>query len=191
MMALLFSACAGPQTMAEYNAKAGQPVHPRRIAIFPIQPGPASADSVDLLAQTLTAAFSARFDVSQVQPPHAGLVEPEKPTLIDHLLLARDDYGADAVLFGKIVDYRQHEPPSITMDLKLIATKDGTLLWSAAGTIDAAEPDVERRIKKYFNKFQEKDRSRFGWRVILLAERRYVQFAANEFLNTISPHWRP
>lgn len=194
IIAMLCSACAGPRltnSMAQYTARAGQPVHPRRIAIFPIENGPATKDSARLMTQVLTTAFSQRFDVSQVRIARTGIIEHEAPTLIDDLLLARDDYGADAVLFGKIIDYRRHDPPSITMRLKLISTTDGELLWSGSGTIDASQPDVEWRVKQYFRDLQESGRSLFGWRMVILAERRYAQFVANEFLLTINPYWRP
>ena len=194
IIAMLCSACAGPRltnSMLEYTTRAGHPVHTRRIAIFPIEKGPAPKDSARLMTQVITTAFSQRFDVSQIRITRTGIIEPEEPTLIDNLLLARDEYGADAVLSGKIIDYRTHDPPAITMSLKLISTTDGELLWSGSGTIDASHPDIEWRVKQYFRKLQESDRSLFGWRTVILAERRYVQFVANEFLLTISPYWRP
>jgi hypothetical protein len=163
----------------------------RRIAVIPFEPGPAPESAAELMKNILAAELSKRYDVVEFLRPPVGLVQPEGPTLIDELLMARDELGADAALLGKIVGYRPHDPPTITMSLSLISTTDGTVIWAASGTIDSARPDVEERIKEYYTRTQERSRSLFGWRTMLLAERRYLQFVANEFLLTMSAHRRP
>jgi len=194
LITLLCTACGTHRARIpaqQYGGASNEPTQPRVIAVFPIEPGPAPQESAELLTRTLVSVLSTRYEVAQVELPPAGLVEPEKRILIDDLLLARDKFRADAVLMGKIIDYRRRDPPSLTMSLKFISTEDAKLLWAASRTIDSAQPNIEERVRTYFAEVQESNRSLFGWRTVLLAERRYIQFVANEFLRTMDPHWRP
>jgi len=194
LVALLSAACAGPQrsrSVSRCRADAARLPAVRKIAVFPIEPGPAPEESVNLMKGTLTALLSRRYEIVEFERPRGGLVEPPAGFLIDDLLLAREKFGADAALMGEIIAYRRHDPPAITMGLKLISTEDASTLWEASGTVDSARPEVEKRIKEYYARTQESGRSFFGWRTVLLAERRYVQFVANEFLLTMNPHRRP
>ena len=193
-LVLLCAACGRPwpQGMLEqYRAQNFEPGTTRRVAMLPIEPGTAPPPSVQLIRDALVAMLSARYDVVQLPATPAGLVDPAGAMLIDGLLAARDKAGADAVLQTKIVDYRACEPPSITMTVRLISTDSGQVVWMASGTIDSARPDVERRIKEYFSHTQNADESLFGWRTMLLSERRYAQFVANEFLLSVNQPRRP
>jgi hypothetical protein len=194
LVTLSSGACARPRReglVNRHRADIARLPDVRRIAILRIDPGPAPEKSVELIQRTLRTMLTRRYEVVEFQPPRRGLVEPAGRILIDNLLLAHEKLGADALLAGEIINYRRHEPPAITMSLKLISTEDATVLWAASGTVDAARPDVEKRIRDYYSRTQESGRNLFGWRTVLLAERRYVQFVANEFLLTINPQRRP
>ncbi len=194
LLTLLCSSCGSvrqDRPVQRYHADAASLPRVRRIALFPIEPGPAPEESAELMKQTLAATLSRRYNVVHYHPQHAGIVQPQHITLIDDLLRAREKFGADAALMGEIIDYRRNDPPSVTMSLQLISTQDGSLIWAATGTVDSARPAIERRIRRYYKHTQESKRSLFGWRTMLLAERRYAQFVANEFLLTMNPQRRP
>jgi len=186
--------CSGPQpkdALQRYRAVNTEhpPVH--KIAMLPIEPGPARDESVRLIAQTIAAGLAPYYDVVMLEPKHEGIVEPGQELLVDTLLAAREQTNADALLVAGIIDYRRIEPPSVTMSLRLYSTTTGELLAAVSGTLDAANPRTERLVKKYYEQLQEADRSLYGWRTVLIAERRYAQFVAGRFLATINPETPP
>ncbi|HUS57327.1 MAG TPA: hypothetical protein VM141_01635 [Planctomycetota bacterium] len=192
--ALLCPACSGPQpkdSLERYRAVKTDTAGLRTIAMLPMERGPASEESVEIIKQSIAAGLARHYNVVLLRRVPAGIVAPEEELLVDTLLAAREETGADAVLEAKIIDYRRHEPPAITMSLRLHSTTTGEVLASVCGTLDSANPDTEKLVKQYFEKTQEGDRSLLGWRTMLLAERRYAQFAADRFLLSMNPETRP
>lgn len=190
MVVCICAACTGPKppgTLERYRAQNIDLLKTHRIAMLPIERGAASPASARIVADAITAALSAHYDVVQFERRQAGLVGPGPASLLDDLLEARNRYGADALLQSKIIEYRPFEPPSITMSLRMISATNGQMLWKVSGSIDSARPEVERRVKDYFEWSQHSGDSLYGWRTMLLAERRYAQFVADEFLLSVSP----
>jgi len=189
-LALLVCGCAAPRyykgPLNAYTAQAATLPAIRTIAIFPFDRGPASPQSARLVEDTLATQLARRYRVVRYHPPAPGTVQQPPAGLVEDLLAARDTLRADAALLGAIVDYRPYEPPSITMSLKLLSTTDGSVIWAASGTIDAARPDIEQRVRKYYTHARRPTASLFGWRSILLAERQYANYVANEFLLTFN-----
>ena len=193
LAALLAAGCTGDPEVVNpinrYRAESETIRGVTRIALLPVDRGPASESSARLLADAVEAALAGEFDVVDFQPRRMGLVE-SKLTLLDALVEARTERGADAALAVRIVAWRPDDPPSVTMSMELISTSDARLLWSAAGTLDAAREDVRERVRR-FCRGRAADEGLFGWRATLLAERRYAEFAAVEFLSTIDSPGHP
>jgi len=188
------AACTGPEppgTLERYRARNIDLQKTYRIAVLPIEPGPAAPKSAEIVADAVTTALSAHYDVVRFERRPTGLVGPGPASLLDDLLEARNRYAADALLQSRIIAYQPFQPPSITMSLRMVSATNGQMLWKVAGTIDSARPEVERRAKEYFDRMQQADDSLCGWHTMLLAERRYAQFVADEFLLTVSPISQP
>ena len=184
-VAITTSGCTRPEPsspLERYRAQNTDLQKIRRIAILPIDARGVPQQSVELINSTLATALAARYDVVPLQRRPSGLVQPAGAALLDDLVDANDRLMADAVLQVKITDYRPYEPPAITMSMRMISTTNAQVLWSVTGTLDSARPSVEKRLKEYYAKSHGADDSLLGWRALLMVERRYAQFAANEFL---------
>jgi len=194
LLVVACAACTGPEppgTLERYRARNIDLLKTYRIAVLPIEHGPASPASAKIVGDAIAKALAAHYDVVRFERRQTGLVGPGPASLLDDLLEARNRYGADALLQSKIIEYRPFQPPSITMSLRMISATNGQMLWKVSGSVDSARPEVERRVKDYFERSQQADDTLYGWRTMLLAERRYAQFVADEFLLTVSPLSQP
>ena len=100
------------------------------------------------------------------------------------VLALRNKYDVDAIIFGNITHYRPYEPMLLGVKVDMISTDTGDVVWSADGVFDSNENDVAELVKQYFENTHQKS-SLYGWKLILLSMRRYAQFVANQFTETL------
>jgi hypothetical protein len=105
---------------------------------------------------------------------------------VDTILALRNQYGADAIIFGNITHYRPYEPMLLGVKVGMFSTDSGLVVWSADGVYDSNENEVAEQVKQYFESTHQKN-ALYGWRLILLSMRRYSQFVANQITKTLQP----
>jgi hypothetical protein len=153
---------AGPryQPTNVYLAVRKLPENLRRTAILPLHfdGQPPAEESRALLQNTLRdeAIATRKFEVIPVPAEQlrrwigqASLL-PEGPMPPDLLRKLRDEAGCDAVMLGRIPSYRPYAPVAIAVDLKLVRTETGQILWGVDELFDSARGDVARAARDFF-----------------------------------------
>jgi hypothetical protein len=93
-----------------------------------------------------------RVDVLQEDHPELRDLDLEKrdPYTIAELAAIRKTLRCDAVLFGKMVQYRPYPGTQIGLYLRLVDLKDGKLLWAVDDIWDTTDRNTYRRIKNFY-----------------------------------------
>jgi len=160
----------------------------RTVLVLPI----ASHDAVPAHAEALRTAFAqvlrnaCGFDV--VSPDVASLPRATR----DELLSARGreagalvrfhrEWGADAVLFGRLAFSRPHGEPGIGLELELVDARDGTPLWRAQDVVDARDPAVRASLLR----FRELETGAAMDDVTQIPFESFTRFVAASFLRTL------
>lgn len=190
--ALVLAACATvPQPPPE--ALASAQVVPdldsyvlRRVGLLPLIGPGLSGERAAELQSAFFAELSAasryevvqlsRADLSEVprsEPYRRGWYEPR--TIID---LARR-YRLDAVFVGTVTDEQPFPPQRLGVQLDLVASETGLVIWSAAAQLDASQERVVRRLEAWaHDELGESERQ--DVHLILISPRRFARFAAHE-----------
>jgi len=150
----------------------------KTLAVLPLEYAPGIKETC-LLTEALAAAFAERYNVVIVQPPAYGVVQEPKPSFLEVLLAARRDYGADAVLQGRVLYYRRFDPPVATLTLRMVSTHDAAVLWAVSGELDAAEPRVKEQAQLFYDRRHAAEPDR---QPAIVPERLFAQFVADQFL---------
>ncbi|KAA3595694.1 MAG: hypothetical protein D8M57_02860 [Candidatus Scalindua sp. AMX11] len=108
-----------------------------------------------------------------------GLVRAES------IIEARKRYKVDAIIFGKITQYRPYDPPILGIKIGMFSTVTGNVLWSSDAIFDSSEASVVQLIKRYHKNNFQKRQSLYDWKIILLSMKRYAQFVAHHIIATL------
>ena len=98
---------------------------------------------------------------------------------------ARRRFGADAVIWGAITNYKPYKPLVLGLKLGMISTDTGSLLWNFDGVFDSNETKVTNMVKSYFEKSSQQGQSIYGWEIMLLSMGQYTRFVANQVISTL------
>ena len=104
---------------------------------------------------------------------------------VDLLLYAKKKYGVDGVLFGKITNYSPYVPLVLGLKVTMISTLSGSILWGIDGEFSSDQKETTRLAKNYYKKYYSRNKSLYGWEVMLISMDRYAQFVANMLVSTI------
>jgi hypothetical protein len=202
-LALVFSGCATLpgdhelQTLPEVqlaNVRA-EPVSSsiRRVAVLPVH----TTQNFSEAQRDFDAIFRGelgkmlRFEVVPVTRPElSAVLQREQITSYEDipaelLLILRDKYGADAVLFTEVTHYRPYRPLAIGVRCKLLELASQRVIWSADSVLDSANVEVADAARIYA---QTPTQTPFpSGNVVLQSPRRFAAFAAHHIFSTLPP----
>ncbi len=104
---------------------------------------------------------------------------------IEQLGLMRQVLGTDAVLFGRVENYKPFPRMQLGLTLRLLDLKNGKLLWGVDHTWNTADQGLEYRIQTYY---YDELRSGYGpveWRLALVSPKAFFRFVAYETAETL------
>lgn len=104
---------------------------------------------------------------------------------VDFLLKARKKYGVDGVLFGEIANYEPYMPLVLGLKVTMISALSGSILWGVDGEFGSDQKETAHLAKNYYKKYYSKNKSLYGWEIMLISMDRYAQFIANMLVSTI------
>lgn len=158
----------------------------RRVGLVPLTGPTLSTARASELQSAFFAELSAatRYEIVQLssadltevprsEPYRRGWYEPH--TIID---LARR-YRLDAVFVGTVTDEQPFPPQRLGVQLDLVASETGLVVWSAAVQLDASQERVVSRLEAWArDELGEAERQ--DAHLILISPRRFARFAAHE-----------
>lgn len=122
-----------------------------------------------------------RFDIEEIpssEPYRRGWYRPR--TIID---LARR-YHLDGLAIGTVTDLQYFLPQRLGIQMDLVASETGTVVWSSSVHLDAARAEVRRSLEAW-SRSQLGDEVHEDWRLILISPRAFARFAAFQVAQTI------
>jgi hypothetical protein len=104
-------------------------------------------------------------EVQESEPYRRGRYEPK--TVLE---LCRR-FSLDGVLVGTVTQLEPYPPQRLSLQLDLIATETGMVVWSSSVQLDASEPRVRKRLEGNANGEPQ---------LALISPERFARFAARE-----------
>ncbi len=116
-----------------------------------------------------------------------------KAHTLDDLAAARQTLGTDAVIFGSIQRYMPFPNLQMSLNLKLIDTRSGQLLWAFEDVWDSSDKAVEQRMQVYFSEQMRTGYEPMDWKILITSPRAFERFVAFEVAQTLPnlPHSIP
>src|SRR5262249_26051439 len=99
----------------------------------------------------------------------------------------RSAVDVDAVLVGRLTQYRAYEPLAIGWRLKLIDADGARIVWATDEVFDAQRTDVANAARRYAKAHPASVTPVGDSRRILVSPRRFAQYTANEVVKTLPP----
>ncbi|HDS84252.1 MAG TPA: hypothetical protein ENN97_03565 [Phycisphaerales bacterium] len=104
---------------------------------------------------------------------------------LDDLAAARQALNVDAVLFGEIRRYMSFPNLQIGLNLKMVDTRTGRLLWAFEDVWDSSDKAVERRMQTYFREQMRTGYEPMDWQILVTSPRAFESFVAYEVSETL------
>ncbi len=138
-------------------------------------------------------AFQLSFfgEVSQSTPYEIVLLEPEdleeielsepyrrgwyRPRTI--IQLARR-YSLDAILFGTVTRQQFFPPQELSLQVDMVASETGMVIWSSKVHLDASDPRVLDGLRLFYGHNDLGEGDDQSWQLALLSPERFSRFAA-------------
>jgi hypothetical protein len=191
---VVLSGCMRPPPPASISAQTSVSANePMRIAVLPF----VLADGVGRSAHALDEAFPAalrtlgQHEVIGVPLEKARLLLPASAiersviTAAD-LLRLRDALQVDAVVIGRVDQFKGFDPLAIGATAHLVAVTDGAVLWSATAELDAGRADVQHDVQWWHEHGNGSgNASLAGWRMTLSSPSSFARYVADRLVETI------
>lgn len=110
-------------------------------------------------------------EIPESEPYRRGVYKPQ--SVID---LSRR-YNLDAVLVGTVTDFQSFPPLRLSVQVDMVASETGLVIWSSSVHLDARDQRVKNSIKTLYSDPREEGSS---WEITLLSPSLFAQFAAYE-----------
>lgn len=146
-----------------FAAQARLPEQLRRVAVLPLTSppnDPIAASGGEALQPVLQSelAKTGKFEIVQVTPGQlrqwigrSGLTGEEAlpPGLLTQI---GTELGCDAVLFGRLSQYRPYRPPAVGWNFKLADCREGRVWWALDDIFDGGDFTVVNSARRYYQR---------------------------------------
>ncbi|MSR75864.1 MAG: hypothetical protein EXS14_10395 [Planctomycetes bacterium] len=110
---------------------------------------------------------------------HSGTIDKEA------LVRVSQEHHADAVLYGVVTRYRAYEPMLLGMQLNLVSTGAGDIVWSTSALFDASDARCAADVHNWHDTSLDHAADTMnGWRTILLSPARFTAYACARMVAT-------
>jgi len=131
--------------------------------------------------------FSIRV-VNKDDPRWERLQLKDKPSYtIEELSRIYESLNQDALLFGKVTEYKPYPHLTVGLRLKLVSLRDARLVWGFEQIWDSENSTTERRIKKYLEKCMSSEGKTLQSELMSVSTKQFIKFAAYETASTLNP----
>jgi hypothetical protein len=191
--ALIGSGCQKPASVNHYRASDYELTEVSRVVFVELSenlgyPDIAERMTVSLQEELLQRGLF-RLDILQDDHPELRDLDLEKrdPYSIAELAMIRRTLRCDAVLFGKMVQYRPYPGTQIGLYLRLVDLKDGKLLWAVDDIWDSTDRKTYRRIKDFYIDEMRETYDPAESEMGVMSTEGFQKFVAYEVADTICP----
>jgi hypothetical protein len=101
------------------------------------------------------------------------------------LVKLQEDYRVDAVVIGSVTRYDPYAPQVVGLDVKLVSTRSGMILWQARKVFDATEESVHRDALAWYDRYVSETEAEFGPEVVLLSPKAFARYACSRLAESM------
>jgi hypothetical protein len=179
-----------------YRSLGQLPVNIRRVAVLPTTCDDNISDvqhGRDLLESVITEelAKTKKFELIVVTPDQLRVWtgrtswRAEEPLPADFLKVLKSALACDAVLFGRVSQYRAYPPLTVGLSFKLADVHTGDFIWAVDEVFDSSEPSVVNSARRYQLMREQLPASLADSRSILNSPGGFGRYAANSVFETL------
>lgn len=139
------------------------------------------------LAEALTDRGIFRIDVVPAGHPELRYLSMNKrdPFTLKELSAIRRSLRCDAILFGRMVSYKQYPGMQIGLYLRLIDLKDGKLVWAIDELWDTTNRQTVKRIKNFYFDYMRDTYDPAKGEMGIMSTDGFQKFISYEILSTM------
>ncbi|NLK41248.1 MAG: hypothetical protein GX298_04245, partial [Planctomycetes bacterium] len=162
-----------------------------RIALLELDNQTAQPDLSETFTQVLADALGKRhlFSVQKVMRTDPLWQTQQLDNIssysLDDLAAARGTLKVDAILFGQIRHYMSFPHLQIAINLKMVDTRSGKLIWAFEDVWDSNDKQVQGRMEKYFKEQMRTGYEPMNWQILITSPRAFANFVAYEIAETL------
>lgn len=140
------------------------------------------ADMTQALVESLQAKQLFQFQrVSRAAPALRDLrIDGGSALSVREMAALREAAGCDAVLMGRIRQFRPHPRMAMGLSLRLVDLRRGRLIFGIDHTWDTTQRPTEHRVQEYFERQARSGYDPANWRLALMSPRAFERFVAHE-----------
>lgn len=172
------------------------PSHIRRVVLLPMSVFSDDADLAfgrDTLEPIMRGEIGRvrRFEVVSISRDELrllsgrGVWSNQEKLPLDFFDRIREKFGADAVLFSELTQYRGYEPLAVGWRLTLVDTDEPHVLWAVDEVFDARIPSVAAAAIRYSDHNPDTGSTMSDSRNVLVSPRRFGRYAAQATVETM------
>ena len=165
----------------------------RRVVFIelPQEPGYAgiAEDTTVAVAEAIRARRLFRLDVIGRDDPicETVMLESAEGFSMAQLRQMRDTFHCDAILLGRVRNFRPHPCMRVGLDLCLLDLRRGKPVWVVDHTWDTTDKVVEKRIKQYYCQQLKSGLEPMEWQIVTISPQAFEKFVAFETAQTLRP----
>lgn len=162
-----------------------------RVALLELENSSSQPDLAETMTDELADELGKRhlFSIRRVRRSeplwNAHELDNLKSHTLEDLADARRALNADAILFGDIRRYASFPHLQIGLNLRMIDTRSGHLIWAIEEIWDSSDKTLERRMKTYFRERLRGGYEPMDWHILTTSPRAFHQFVAYEVSQTL------
>lgn len=162
-----------------------------RVAVFELDNQSVQPDIAPLLTDAVGQAFRKRhlFTLRTIAPDDRDWrsldLERTESYSLEELSAIRRQLGADAIVFGSVMQYQPYPRLLTGLHLKMVDLRQGKVVWAMEQVWDSSDKAVELRMKRYFDTQMRSGYEPLNWEVFLTSPRAFDKFVAAEVAGTL------
>jgi len=164
----------------------------RRVGLLPFESEELAASHARALQDALLAELSreARWEVVALTPTDLAEVEECEPYRRGayhprSILELSRRFQLDGLFVGTLTRLEPSPPQSLGVQLDLVATETGLVIWSSSVQLDSSEERVRQRVERFEAAQAGEESASEGAQLTLLSPSRFARFAAYELARTL------
>ncbi len=192
-LALILAGCASttpkPQPVQSYRSEGLSAAH--RILVLPFAPESEFPDQADMVTARFVEAIR-RGPFTILPLPDAALstslvedVRLRGSVRTADLVTLQREYRVDAVVIGSITRYDPYAPQVLGLDVKMVSTRSGAILWQARKVFDATSEPIQTDALVWYDRIVIASGEEFGPEVVLLSPKAFARYACTRLAETM------
>jgi hypothetical protein len=189
-IAVLFVACAAPpRSPAKPRISQGF-WEVRRVLVLPFTAENEYPGQAEMITGSFTQALR-RGAFSVVPAPEALLTTTLSKDVARGVLRLQDlvelesAYRADAVIIGSITRYAPYAPQVLGLDVKVISTRTGVVLWSAQKVFDMTSDAIAKDAVGWYERYVDEAQADYGPEVVFLSPTAFARYACHRLTDSM------